>query len=410
MAKAPRKKKRLKAVVRVNKALETSVIDVLSELMPEVRELPRHNALQHILDDLGLLAQCFVTYREHPERFRHLLMAPHKQHVQTSDELMSCGRSFDEVIAMVIRTAAKRHFLQEIDGDNRPFHAGRYLSPEEMTIVQRVFSLFGRKFSRNQELTAGLKLYEALGEHIHYDWQVPLVPDYAQLPLPVIEQLGPQLLDYKQSTEIQQLKKDPENPPQPSKLVPRPLFVPPPTQTEQQEWLPDEDDRTATALSGNVHTEDRVVLTEVPTASKTPIDRRARLEEILTTDGRRIKLTAFNTLLLEPKVRANLPDTGLTLRVGDVLSLVGGNVVKMFVNVLGLRQDQLAVMLIWAHYSFGEDSFISMFGASGKLEAINRIITRLQSQGINQESTLEEVADIAKRGFPASLGGNPGPT
>ena len=115
-------------------------------------------------------------------------------------------------------------------------------------------------------------------------------------------------------------------------------------------------------------------------------------------------------MLLEPKVRANLPETGLTLRVGDVLGLVNGNVVKLFVNVLGLRQDQLAVMLIWAHHSFGEDSFVSMFGASGKLEAINRIIGRMQNQGITQDSSLEEIADIAKRGFPASTGKTVGPT
>ena len=398
MAKAPRKKKRFKAVVRVNRALETSVINVLREILPEVRALPHGNTLQFILDDLGLLARCFMAYREYPEKFRHLLVAPHKDHVQTSDELLICGRTFDEIVAMVVRTAAKRHFLQEIDGDNRPFRAGKYLTPDEMSILQRISSLFGRKFSRPADLTRGMKQYQALGDHIHYEWQVPLVPEYATLPLPLIEQMGEQILDYKLSSELKQLKADPENPPPKSKLVPRPLFVPPPPKPAETEYIEDEETALA-AMSGTIRTEDRVVLTEVPTESTQPTDRRARLEEILTADGKRVNSKAFNTFLLEPKVRAILPDTGLTIRIGDILNLVSGNAVKVFVGGLGMRQDQLAVMLIWAHHSFGEEAFINTFGTTGKLDAINKIVERMQAQGITQESSLEDVAAISKRGF-----------
>ncbi len=399
MAKTPRPKKRFKAIVRVNKTLETSVIEVLSDLMPEARVLPHNKALQMILDDLGLLARCFVTYREHPERFRHLLIAPEKHHVKTSNELLVCGRSFDEVIGMIVRTAAKRHFLQEIDGNKRPFRAGRFLTPEEMSVVQKVFSIFGRKYTRSSDPTKAMKLYEALAENISFDWQVALVPEYATLPVPLVEKMGPQILDYKVPEEIRKLRQDPDNPPPPSKLVPRPLFVPPPAEPEQTEWAPEEDDSTAAALTATVRVEDRVVMTEVPTESAEPTDRRAKLEEILSGDGKRLMGKAFNTMLLDPKIRTILPDTGHQVRVGDTLNLVSGSVVKMFVNVLGLRQDQLAVMLIWAHHSFGEETFISMFGSSGKLDAINRIIARMQAQGITQNTSLEDVADLAKRGF-----------
>ena len=411
MAKAPRPKKRLKAVVRVNKTLETSVIEVLSDLMPEVRVLPRDKALENILDDLGLLARCFVTYREHPERFRHLLVAPEKHHVKSSTELLNCGRTFDEVIAMVVRTAAKRHFLQELDGDKRPFRAGRFLTKEEMSVLQRVYTLFGRKFVRSADQTKGMKLYDALSENIFYDWQVALVPEYATLTVPVIEKLGPQILDYKVPSEIRQLRQDPDNPPPPSKLVPRPLFVPPPPEVEKPEAATAEDDGSAAALSGTVRVQDRVELTEVPTQSAEPTDRRAKLDQILTPDGKRLMGKSFNTLLLDPKVRTVLPDTGHQVRVTDALNLVCGPVAKLFVNVLGLRQDQLAVLLIWAHHSFGEETFTGMFGSASKLDAINRIIARMQAHGITQNSTLEELADLAKRGFTPSTGGKaPGPT
>jgi hypothetical protein len=51
-----------------------------------------------------------------------------------------------------------------------------------------------------------------------------------------------------------------------------------------------------------------------------------------------------------------------------------------------------------------------MFGTANKLDAINRIIDRMQAQGINQETALEDVAELAKRGFAPAPGGKAVPT
>ena len=405
MAPVQKKNPRLKAVVRINKALETSVMEILRDLMPEVRALPRHNAIHYILDDLGLLARCFIAYRENPEKFRRLLVAPRKGgHVGSSQDTLTCGRSFDDIIGMIVRTAAKRHFLQEVDGDMRPFRAGRYLSSEEMNIVQLVFSAFGQKFARPAVKTRGIKLYEALSDNIKFDWQVPLVPEYATLPLAVIQQYGDHILDYKLASEIQQIRKDPEHPPPPSTLVPRPLFVPPPPEVIAQDQLERQPEPPAAepveiaAVSGTPSVTDRVVLTEVPSQSQST-DRRAKLDEILTGDGKRLKTTSFNAILLAPKVQALLPENVMSIRVGDSLNQVGGNVAKLFVSTLGLRQDQLAVLLICAQQAFGEKAFANLFGQSGRLETVTHIVSRMQDMGINQDTPLETIAALANRKF-----------
>ena len=222
------RKRRVTAIHRVNQALESSVIDVLRDLVPEVKALPRKGALEAILDDLGLLARCFMAYREDPESFRHLLVDKDKAHVLSSDQIMTCGRSFDDVVSMLVRTSAKRYFRSKLDGRTRALHGqSRFLSEEEMTAIQRMLAVFGKQYERDNPWTKGRELYEALQDHLHFDWQVPLVPEYADVPPEVIIKMGPQLLDYKVSSEIRALIKNPETPPPPSTLKPRPLFVPP---------------------------------------------------------------------------------------------------------------------------------------------------------------------------------------
>ena len=399
MAKASRKDPRLKALIRINRALDTVVMDTLREVMPEVRALPKGQTLSYILDDLGLLARCFIAYRENPEKFRRILHKPHRGGaVLTSDELLYCGRSFDEVVGLIVRTSAKRHFLQEIDHDMRPFRSGKFLSRNEMSLIQVIKSFFGQKFERPKEMTKGMQQYEAIADHIHHDWQVPLVPEYAVMPIEIIEKLGEQILDYKLASELQQLRQDPDNPPPPSKLKPRPLFVPPPPEKEIVEAVAEEPEPAV--MSGTITTS-RVDLVEVPTHSTEPTDRRARLDEVLTGDGKRVKVAAFNTMLLDPAIQALLPENTMSVRVGDVLSLVGGNAVKMLVNTLGLRQDQLAVMLICAHGSFGEKPFVSLFGPNGRIDAVTSIIGRMQDSGITQDTPLEDIAAMANRKFTA---------
>ena len=402
MATVPRQNPRVKAIQRINKSLEGPVMEILRDLLPEVKALPRQNTVHYIMDDLGLLARCFIAYREHPERFRKLLVAPRQGgEVRSAQDPLSCGRSFDQVVGIIVRTAAKRHFQQSIDGDTRPFRGGKYLTADEMNMVQLVFSVFGQKYARPSKQTKGQKLYEAFGENIRYDWQIPLVPEYAALPLPVVQTLGEHILDYKLASEIRQLRQDPDHPPAASTLVPRPLFVPPPAVAEPEAPppAPVAEAPPVAALSGQAKTGERAELTELVNTAKAPSDRRAKLDEILTGDGKRLNGRAFTNLLLDPVIQALLPQNLASIRVGDTLNQVNGTAAKHLVNTLGLRQDQLAVLMICAQQSFGELVFGNLFGAGCQLDALSGIISQMQELGLTQDTPLEEVAAMAKAKF-----------
>ena len=113
-----------RAVVRkINATLQGPVVEILAELVPDVRRLPKHGALEAILDDIELLDRCFQAFRSNPEQFRHLLVDRHKVSVEDAEALLECGRSLDDVVAMVVRTAAKRHFRTRLDGMNRSLRA-----------------------------------------------------------------------------------------------------------------------------------------------------------------------------------------------------------------------------------------------------------------------------------------------
>lgn len=403
MAKPALRKRPKTAIRRVNKALESSVIDVLRELIPEVKALPRKGALEAILDDLGLLARCFMAYREDPESFRHLLVNKDKEHVLTSDQIMVCGRSFDDVVSMVVSTSAKRYFRLKLDGRTRALQgSSRYLSETEMSAVQRMLAVFGKKYERDNAMTKGRELYDAIQDYLHFDWQVPLVPEYAAMAPEVVTKFGPKLLDYKVSSEIQALTSDPDNPPPPSTLKPRPLFVPPQSQAnaEVKHISVDEVDARAASISGNERKGGMAAIGETELASAES-DRRARMEDILTGDGRRLKAAAFSMMLLDPKIRAALPDANAAVRVSAILGLVGGNAAKVIVGGLGLRADQLAVLLIGAHHTLGEDAFIQLFGVSGRLDGINRLVEQARTEAIDQNTPLDKIAELARRGFAA---------
>ena len=383
-------------------------MEILRDLLPEVKALPRDKAMHHIMDDLGLLARCFVAYRENPERFRQLMVAPKTGDlVVNPQDPLTCGRSFDDIVGLVVRTAAKRHFMQTIDGDLRPFRAGRFLTTDEMNSVQLMMSAFGKKFERGSDSTKGRELYKAMGDNLRYDWQIPLMPEYAKLPVSLVKKLGEQILDYKLASELQQLRQNPKDPPPPSQLKPKQIFVPPSAdliaaQEAAKAAVPVEagpgmaSEAAPVGFSGG--NEANVVQAPVtaPIPASAGSDRRARLDQILTPDGKLVNPRAFNNVLLDPAILAILPPNLGDMRVGEVLSKVSSIPIKLLVNDLGLRQDQLAVLLIWTVQGLGKDDFLTLYGSGDKIASVQRMVEAMRGKGITQDSSLKDVAIYAQ--------------
>ena len=322
------------AVKRVNETLKGPVAMVLSRLLPELKGMPSAEVYDRTLDDLDLLERCFQMFRTERRRFSTIVVDSRNITVNDDDTALRCGRTLQEVIAMVVRTAAKRHFRRVVA---QPPGAPPRSAADE--------------------------LYESIKDFLLHEWQVPLVPTYAGMTPSLVRTLGTRLLDIREIAELRRLIDDPA--------------------------------AAAAPMAGPQAGADSPA---VPTVS----DRVAKL---LTPDGQRLKVEAFNAVLLMPEVRAVLPNSDRVLKVTDVLREVGGVQARLLLTGLKLSPEQFAVMVITAHGLVGTDVFNRLFGMPGQPELVLRIIARAIAAGIGEATSLAQCAAFTRLLFASSGAG-----
>lgn len=397
---APRGDDHNQVVRKINATLQGPVIDALAELVPEVKRLPRRRALEAVLDDVDLLNRCFLAFRGNQDQFRHLLVNRHKVRVEDAEALLECGRSLDDVIAMVVRTAAKRHFRHRLDGSAKSLRTRPPRTKPKRDLISRIKALLSQPPTVvRRPQSRGELLYDAFKDYLRHDWQVPMIPEYCQLSPGTVKRLGARLLDYRIAEDIRRLRADPDNPPPPTPLVDDaqkeaggyilPAFL--------RQPLEERGDPPTPVTVAESRTNEGMAVIDY--ADQTTRDERARLDDILTPDGRRLKANAFTIVLLDPQVRAALPQSEQTVRITGILGAVNGIAGKLLVGELGLRVDQLAVFLMAAHGALGEDRFQTAFGIPGRPEYIGRIVERAKAFKIGQDSTLAQIAEFVTRSF-----------
>ncbi|MBC7951084.1 MAG: hypothetical protein H7Z12_04565 [Rhodospirillaceae bacterium] len=387
-------------VRKINATLQGPVIDTLAELVPDIRRLPRRSALETVLDDVDLLNRCFLAFRGNPDSFRHILINKHKVSVEDAEALLECGRSLDEVVAMVVRTAAKRHFRRRLDGGSKTLRTKPRRKPKRDLMSRLMAMLSTPEPAVVRPKTRSELLYDVFKDYLLHDWQVPMIPEYCQLSPGTVRRLGARILDYRIAEDIRRLRADPDNPPPPTPLV----------EDDQKTkggyrlpaFLTAPKDGAPTAISGTTadkRVSDGMATIDYGNADRTSRDERARLDDILTPDGKRLKANAFTIVLLDPQVRSALPNSEQTVRITGILGSVNGMAGKMLVNDLGLKMDQLAVFIMSAHAALGEDRFQTAFGVPGRPDYMARIIERAKAFKIGQQSSLPQIADFVTKSF-----------
>ncbi|OAN53153.1 hypothetical protein A6A04_14450 [Paramagnetospirillum marisnigri] len=393
-------------VRRINLTLEGPVAEVMAQLVPELKKLPRRGVLEHVLDDPELLDRCFKAFRANPERFAALLVDQHNVPVETADALLSCGRSLDDVVAMVVRTHAKRHFRKRLDGENRSLRGASRQDKEAERgsgMLGRLVKLFvagpgAAKAKRGR----GEALYDAFKEHLLHDWQVPLVPEYSTLSPQMVKRLGSRILDYKVPEDIRRLRDNPKELPVPSTLPEAiPTFLLSAKAKAEAAKTKEKAKSLGVSPSGGAEAGDGARMAPIETAKPAAAtqDRRARLAEVLTPDQKRLRGAAFTMTLLDPAVRAALPNAEQTVRITGLLSEMGGLPAKMLVGDLGLRTDQLAVTTIILFDMLGEDMFRRSFGVPGNLDYVGKFVERAKAAGISQDTELSDLAAFIGKMF-----------
>lgn len=351
------------AIKRVNDTLRGPVADVLSDFLPEIKEIPREQLYERVLDDLGLLRRCFEVFRRERSHFRFIVVDVKYHPVDDDDTPLSCGRSLREVVAMIVRTAAKRYFRRTL--------AGREAPPPPPPPR----GLFGvlRRPQPIEAIPAPLsdakELYEAIKSYLLHDWQVQLVPTYAEMPPALVRSLGPRLLDFREITQLQRLVHEPgalERLERGEPMEPPPPASPPPAP--------------------------KPPAAAPPSSSGEPVDL---LGNLFTPDGLGLRAEAFTAILLRPDVRAHMPQG--VLRISDTLRGVGAMPARMLMAELNLTQAQLVVLLIQAHDTVGADAFYSIFGQPGQKQLVERVITYAKMARIGPDTPLPDCAVFIRK-------------
>lgn len=346
------------AVRQVNEALQGSVLAVLCQFLPELKKLPADRAYERTLDDIGLLDRCFQVFRARRDKFQSILVDAAQRPVSDDSTQLACGRSLEQVVAMIVRTAAKRHFRRR----HAP-HAAK-ASAAHQRLHQRLTKLFTAPPPPTSLHATALRgraeeLYDALKAHLLHEWQVPLVPTYAEMSPNLARSLGEKLLELK---DIAQLRKVVDDPEEAAKLFETP---------EQQRAARDPGPRR---------------------------DERARLSDILAPGGG-LKIEAFAKVLQKPDLRAQLRPRPTDQPLSQPLRETGTMAAKLLVAELGLRLDQVATVLLVAHETIGAESFTRFFGPNADAAIVIRLTQRARQAGLTQASGLGECAEFVRQLF-----------
>jgi hypothetical protein len=276
--------------------------------------------------------------------------------------VLSCGRTLEQVVAMIVRTAAKRHFRTRLCP--RP----QVEEPAPVGLITKVATMLkvapcAPAKPKAPPVPAAQRdradeLYDALKENLLHEWQVPLVPTYADMTPNLARALGPKILELRDADHLRRVIDDPGE---------------------------------AAALF------DDPDAPEPPTAGCK--DDRARLADILAPGGERLRMEAFNFALREETLRSLIKSGRRMSLMTEALSAVGGGTAKILVAELGLRMDQLALILLVANEVAGPDTFARVFGHPGDPAMLMRLTQKARQQGVSQRTSLADCAAFTRRLF-----------
>lgn len=194
------------AAEAVRAGLRDDAVSTLQKLVPALAYLPRDQVYNRILDNPELLDGCFQVFRANPGAFESILVRADRTPIESETDAMRCGRSLSQVIAMVVRTSARRYFRRTLKDP-----APRLRRPHKPTLLERLGLVEPPRVQR--PISKADRLYKALSDHLLYEWQARLIPYYAPLPEPVVRSLGARILDIRDPAELVEIAQSGRIPP-----------------------------------------------------------------------------------------------------------------------------------------------------------------------------------------------------
>jgi hypothetical protein len=218
---------------RIHRTLTGDVADIYIRHVPAFKGLDRERVYDMVMSNHALAMECYKLFEARPDLFAPLMVDRVGAPISGPDKKLFCGRSVEDITAMLVRAVAKRHFLRHF-GVKPSAPKPKRLAPPPGPEPSRFFVLFRRPPPRpeparpktiRRKATRGDSLYRAMRHNLRYAWQLKLIPHYTPLPISTVRALGAKILDYRSVGELKQLLRD--GPPQEAPAAPAAPAPPP---------------------------------------------------------------------------------------------------------------------------------------------------------------------------------------
>ena len=182
------------------------VLQRVLQLIPAFGAYP--NPYQFIISNPEILHGCVQLIRKQREEFQDLMVDGNGQPVTDDMTPLRCHRNLDQIVAMVARSGCKAY--AEVRWAPEPVvDAVQIQKPEAKTLLDKLRQLVTGKWTdaeapKQSESQAEL-FYKAISDYIHYDWQIPLIPYFAELPVKLLTELASGCTQLRNPEAIMQL-------------------------------------------------------------------------------------------------------------------------------------------------------------------------------------------------------------
>lgn len=334
------------AVRQITDALKGPVAAVFRSLVPAFGDIGGDEFYDSVLSSSEMLHGLMLIFHKRRDAFAHLLVDAQGRPVHDDFVRLKCGRSVHDIVSMIVRTHAKKHFRATLGGD-----------------------------PNDPDSKAG-RLYQAMNEYLIHEWQVPLVPHYAALPVAKMRELGPMLLDLKTAAEVDEVV---------ARSVARRAEVAAP-------------EIQVKAANANTH-------------AASLVEARQALETLVVENRSREEEFWWETLN-DAQVRQSLGNLDETdaRELTAAFCQLGEATRAQLLAPLGLSLYQAAVLLGTCYRTMGRSGFGQIFGKPGNAGAVSAFAAKLAAKGIGSRSdvrTLGRLIEGVLSTMPRPAGARP---
>lgn len=169
------------------------ITDKVTKLIPALAAFP--NPYTSVLATPDLLFACMQLVKTKRDLFAEFLVDEAGALVPEDDKPLRCGRSVNQIISMVVRSGAKAYSTKRFAPAEAEAKAkAAPVKAEPKTILEKITALVSGKWGDMEvpkpSPTQADTFYEAIKDYLDFDWQVPLIPYFAELPVKLIREMG----------------------------------------------------------------------------------------------------------------------------------------------------------------------------------------------------------------------------